>query len=285
MMHATSDSAMTADARRASLVSELESSDVIERAAALRRFVPWADSTDLPVIFRAYERATRDSVPAAASAAIAVVAAVERRSRVGARDFLTRFERSPNAIVRRDADRLLAAAAREHWGALRPMETGRSLDEYQRIIEQRHVSAYHGGPSAAPRARVETNAGVFEIELYPLDTPMAVDYFARAVLSNSLVGVEFGRVVANFVDQQRGMFDHDEVRDEVNRHRLDRANLSWASAGLDTGRPGYTLGHTPQPHNEGDFTSMGRVVSGMDVVDRIALGDRVISAQLVLIRQ
>jgi cyclophilin family peptidyl-prolyl cis-trans isomerase len=67
----------------------------------------------------------------------------------------------------------------------------------------------------------------------------------------------------------------DRQRDEVNRHRLTRANLSWASAGLDTGRPGYTLNHTVQPHNEGDFTSMGRVVGGMDVVDRIELGDRV----------
>jgi hypothetical protein len=41
-----------------------------------------------------------------------------------------------------------------------------------------------------------------------------------------------------------------------------RASLSWASAGLDTGRPGYTLGVTPQPHNEGNFTSLGRVVNG-----------------------
>ena len=34
-------------------------------------------------------------------------------------------------------------------------------------------------------------------------------------------------------------------------------------------------------HNEGDFTSLGRVVSGQDVVDRIDLGDRILSARVI----
>ena len=76
------------------------------------------------------------------------------------------------------------------------------------------------------------------------------------------------------------MRDDVTLRDEVNRHGLTRGNLSWASAGLDTGRPGYTLGSTPQPHNEGNFTSLGRVVSGMDVVDRLELGDRITAARM-----
>ena len=70
------------------------------------------------------------------------------------------------------------------------------------------------------------------------------------------------------------------LRDEVNRRGLLRGTLSWASAGLDTGRPGYTLGNTPQPHNEGDFTSLGRVVRGMDAVDRLELGDKVTGARI-----
>ena len=66
----------------------------------------------------------------------------------------------------------------------------------------------------------------------------------------------------------------------MNRHGLTAGNLSWASAGLDTGRPGYTLGTTPQPHNEGDFTALGRVVRGMDVLDRLELGDAVTAAKM-----
>jgi len=71
------------------------------------------------------------------------------------------------------------------------------------------------------------------------------------------------------------------LRDEVNQHGLTRGNLSWASAGLDTGRPGYTLGNTPQPHNEGNFTALGRVVQGMDVVDKLELGDKITAARII----
>jgi cyclophilin family peptidyl-prolyl cis-trans isomerase len=67
----------------------------------------------------------------------------------------------------------------------------------------------------------------------------------------------------------------------VNRHGLTRGNLAWASAGLDTGTPGYTLGNTPQAHNEGNFTALGRVIRGMDVVDRIELGDKITAARIV----
>ena len=37
---------------------------------------------------------------------------------------------------------------------------------------------------------------------------------------------------------------------------------------------------TAQPHNEGDFTALGRVVRGMDVVDRLEYGDAVTAAAL-----
>ena len=71
------------------------------------------------------------------------------------------------------------------------------------------------------------------------------------------------------------------LRDEVSRRGLTRGNLSWASAGLDTGRPGYTLGITPQPHNEGNFMALGRVVRGMDVVEQLQLGDTITAARLI----
>ncbi len=108
-----------------------------------------------------------------------------------------------------------------------------------------------------------------------------MDYLVSVVESGAIVGTEFGRVVPNFVAQQRPIRDAVTLRDEVNRHGLNRGTLSWASAGLDTGRPGYTFGSTPQPHNEGDFTALGRVVRGMDVVDRLELGDAITAARMV----
>ena len=125
-----------------------------------------------------------------------------------------------------------------------------------------------------------TARGEIEVELFAADAPLGLEHLLRVVESGDIVGTEFGRVVPNFVAQQRAIRDDVVLRDEVNRHGLNRGTLSWASAGLDTGRPGYTLGHTPQPHNEGDFTALGRVVAGMDVVDRLELGDKITAARM-----
>ena len=110
--------------------------------------------------------------------------------------------------------------------------------------------------------------------------PLGLDYLVKVVESGEIVGTEFGRVVPNFVAQQRPIRDAVTLRDEVNRRGLTRGNLSWASAGLDTGRPGYTLGVTVQPQNEGDFTALGRVTRGMDAVDRLELGDAITAARM-----
>ena len=151
--------------------------------------------------------------------------------------------------------------------------------EYRALVERWIVPAYTGAPG--PRAIWETARGEIELELYPGEAPFGVEQFIRIVESGDIVGTEFTRVVPNFVAQQQGIRNATTLRDEVSRRGLTRANLSWASAGLDTGRPGYTLGHTPQPHNEGNFTALGRVVRGMEAVDRLELGDRIVSARMV----
>lgn len=158
----------------------------------------------------------------------------------------------------------------------RPALTARPMAEYRAIVERWIAPVIAGKP--LPRARWQTTRGPIELELYAADAPLATDALAHIMDAGTIVGTTFTRVVPDFVDQQATIRDASVQRDEVNRHRLTRGNLAWASAGLDTGRPGYTLNHAPQPHNEGDFTSLGRVVSGQDVVDRIELGDRVTEA-------
>ena len=155
----------------------------------------------------------------------------------------------------------------------------REDDEYRAIVERSIVPDYNGAPK--PRVMLETPRGAIEIEVNAGDAPLGADYLRRVIESGEIVGTEFGRVVPNFVAQQRPIRDSGTLRDEVNRHGLLRGTLSWASAGLDTGRPGYTLGNTPQPHNEGDFTALGRVVRGMEVVDRLELGDKITGARFV----
>ena len=164
-------------------------------------------------------------------------------------------------------------------GNTRPAIPARPDAEYRALVEKWIVPAYNGQP--APRAIWETPKGTIELELYAGDAPFGVEHFFRVVESGDIVGTEFTRLVPNFVAQQQAIRNASTLRDEVTGRGLTRGNLSWASAGLDTGRPGYTLGNTPQPHNEGNFTALGRVVRGMDVVDKLELGDKITAAKII----
>jgi cyclophilin family peptidyl-prolyl cis-trans isomerase len=46
-----------------------------------------------------------------------------------------------------------------------------------------------------------------------------------------------------------------------------------ALSGKDTGGSQWFVTHSPQPHLDGGYTVFGRVVTGMDVVDKIVRGD------------
>jgi cyclophilin family peptidyl-prolyl cis-trans isomerase len=46
-----------------------------------------------------------------------------------------------------------------------------------------------------------------------------------------------------------------------------------AQAGKDTGGSQFFITHLPVPRLDGRYTAFGRVVEGMEVVDRIVRGD------------
>jgi cyclophilin family peptidyl-prolyl cis-trans isomerase/HEAT repeat protein len=258
--------------------ADIASPDPVVRLAALRAMPPWADTSDLSPLLDAYEKSQDDPSPAVASAAASVIAAIQRRYGVGTSVFFDRFTAPSNANLRRDVERAFRPVTRQVWPS-RPAPAPRTLADYRAIVERWVVPDYDGRPR--PVARWETTRGAIVLELYSGDAPLAVDDFVKSVESGRVVGTEFSRVVPDFVDQQAPIVGGSVLRDEVNRHRLTRGNLAWATAGLDTGTPGYTLDHTPQPHNEGDFTSVGRVTRGMDVVDRLEVGDRVTAARML----
>jgi cyclophilin family peptidyl-prolyl cis-trans isomerase len=48
-----------------------------------------------------------------------------------------------------------------------------------------------------------------------------------------------------------------------------------ASAGLHTEGTQFFITHSPTPHLDGRYTIFGKVISGMDVVHHIGMGDTI----------
>ena len=250
--------------------------------ASVKIVMEMLDAQDTWLSVSAAEALARQQQRADVVAARLATAAAPGRPlslRLTARQSLTRLGAPGKTALDALSTEGLPPAATPGPRGPRPQPQLRSEAEYRQIVERWIVPDYNGAPK--PRALWETPRGSIELELYPGDSPLGVDYFVRLTESGEIVGTEFTRVVPNFVAQQRGIRNDVVLRDEVSRRGLTRGNLSWASAGLDTGRPGYTLGVTPQPHNEGNFTALGRVVRGMDVLERIELGDAVTAARMV----
>ena len=62
----------------------------------------------------------------------------------------------------------------------------------------------------------------------------------------------------------------------------DRGAIGMALSGKDTGGSQWFATHSPQPHLDGGYTVFGRVKgTGMDVVDSIVRGDKILSVNIV----
>ncbi|MFN8579532.1 MAG: HEAT repeat domain-containing protein [Gemmatimonadaceae bacterium] len=269
----------TADATRVLVAAAAPGKPRALRITAMQSLLALSPPDAIPVA----ESLSHDTT---ATSHLAVLGAARRLGSSNGRGIAERFADDGDIEVREEARRVLDAlagrvdsSAAQASPMVRPIETGRSEADYRRMVERWVVPSYEG--KAPPVTRWVTSRGIVDIELYPGDAPIAVDDLVRSVEAGAVDGVEFERVVPNFVDQQRAIRQTGILRDEVNRRRLTRGNLSWATGGLDTGIPAYTFGITPQPHNEGDFTSLGRVIRGMEGVDRMQLGDRVLKVTML----
>lgn len=133
---------------------------------------------------------------------------------------------------------------------------------------------------------LETNRGEIRIRLYPQESPFtvsSVEYLTNSGFYNDVV---FHRVVRNFVIQG-GDFDRRDgfggpdyrIPTEPSVETFSRGKVGIASSGTDTEGSQFFITHTWTPHLDGLYTIFGEVIEGMDIVDQIQIGDRVVSAK------
>ena len=147
-----------------------------------------------------------------------------------------------------------------------------------------------GAPTGPSAIRVEplrygvmrTAHGPATIAFYYDAAPNTVAAFQSLAENGFYDGLTFHRVLPGFIVQggdPRGDGSGGPgyaVRDEQNRRRYDRGLLGMALSGPNTGGSQHFVTLTSQPHLDGHYTVFRRVVGGVDALDRIVQGDRVV---------
>jgi len=138
--------------------------------------------------------------------------------------------------------------------------------------------------AADPRVELKTNRGVVVLELYPEKAPKTVANFLQYVKDGHFNGTVFHRVIDGFMIQGGG-FDKD-MRQKPTRAPVPNEAANQLRNDYGT----IAMARTSDPHSataqffinvkDNDFLNhggrdfgyavFGRVVSGMDVVDKIA---------------
>jgi cyclophilin family peptidyl-prolyl cis-trans isomerase len=123
---------------------------------------------------------------------------------------------------------------------------------------------------------MRTNQGEIVLELFDEDAPKTVDNFKQLAGQGFYDGVIFHRVIPDFMVQGGDPTGTGTggpgytFEDEINPNKIVRGALAMANAGPNTNGSQFFIVTTPEaPWLDGKHTVFGRVVDGMDVVDRI----------------
>ena len=135
------------------------------------------------------------------------------------------------------------------------------------------------------KAEIHTPKGVMKIEFYEKDAPLAVANFIKLAENGFYDGLNFHRVIPNFVIQGGcprkngsggpGYTIKCELDGENQYH--DRGVLSMAHAGRNTGGSQFFICHSREntKHLDKNHTCFGKVVEGLEVIDAISEKDAI----------
>jgi cyclophilin family peptidyl-prolyl cis-trans isomerase/HEAT repeat protein len=251
------------------LQKQMGAKDAIVRATAagLLGDLPPSEAT-ARVLIDALPMATRDELN---DAALAILDSLAKQKTPAANEAIRTMLNSPDHLIRRRAIALLKAnGAGDFSDRIATVASRNTARDYARALARLGKNV---------RAAVSTDKGTFIIELLPEEAPLNVDNFVQLAESSYFNNITFHRVVPNFVIQggdPRGDGNGGpgyQIRCEINEVPYDRGAVGMALSGKDTGGSQWFVTHSPQPHLDGGYTVFGRVIAGMDVVDRIARGD------------
>lgn len=130
-------------------------------------------------------------------------------------------------------------------------------------------------------ATVVTEKGELTLELFPRLAPATVANFVQLAERDWFDNLVFHRVVEDFVVQTGDPLGNgwggpgSTIRCETSEEPYRRGAVGMALSDRDSGGSQWFITLSPQPHLDGSYSVFGQVISGWDVLDGIAVGDRI----------
>jgi len=161
---------------------------------------------------------------------------------------------------------------------LKPFDTDITGENYDLIFNKYDSN---------PKAIIKTNRGDIVLELWYDTAPKTVNNFIKLANEGFYDENIWHRVIHGFVIQG-GCPRGDglggpgySIRGEYYWRPFERGTLGMASSGKDTEGSQFFICHTRLPHLDDAYTSFGKVLSGMRVVDRIEVTDSIRTIEIV----
>ncbi len=141
--------------------------------------------------------------------------------------------------------------------------------------------------SPPSQARIQLEEGTVTLRLLPDVAPVTVARFAALATQGYYNGLTFHRVVPNFVVQggSPGANEYSGVarymRDEVGPQAAHvRGAVGISTRGKDTGDGQFFIDLVDLPRLDRDYTVFAYVTQGMELVDRLLEGARIVNVSV-----
>ena len=132
--------------------------------------------------------------------------------------------------------------------------------------------------------KLETTKGIILVELYPNVAPITVENFQNLVNEKFYDGLIFHRVIKDFMIQGgdpegtglggssktiKGEFKNNGVNTDLS-HTRGVMSMARNSISMDSASSQFFIVQKDSTYLDGDYATFGKVIAGMDVVDKIA---------------
>ncbi len=138
-------------------------------------------------------------------------------------------------------------------------------------------------------ASIDTDKGTIEFTLYVQEVPSTTRNFIELAELGFYNGLTFHRVIPRYIIQSGdpkgdGTGGSDKtIKFEINTNlKHDRPGAVAMAHGVepDSGSSQFYITLVPAPELDGDYAIFGHVIRGMDVVEKIKVGDKIISLRI-----